>query len=430
MQLNELREDEKEFLMTEKIKIVQKVWGKEHWIVNREYAGKKMVLYKGKQCSLHFHKIKDETFYVIKGRVLMECMGERRIMLPGDSQLILPNAPHRFTGISEENAEIIEFSTHHYDELDTDNFRLVPSQALTREIIKNPAIYITGDRGYLGRALKQQLKQSGRLVCGSDIEFFDITNRKEFINELKSVKPRVIIHTAALSDWLACETYPEMAHKINVNATQTVANYCQTEGIPLVYISTDFIFSGAKGNYVETAIPDPINVYGRTKAAAEDVVRKLDEHLIVRAGTYYGVSYFIDRPVFAHKLLRKLQGGEEYCVATDELSNPTLIQGIADVLDKLINGSLWGTWHLGGADKVSRFDFAHKIAKVFNLNAGLIRGSTIKQLNSDTRRPVDVSLSMAKLNTLGIYTHTLQSGLVKMKRDYAKRETLLMQELK
>ena len=78
-----------DFRCREMVRIIQKVWGEEHWIVNREYAGKKMVLYKGKQCSLHFHKKKDETFHVIKGKVLLECMGERRIMIPGDTQLIL-----------------------------------------------------------------------------------------------------------------------------------------------------------------------------------------------------------------------------------------------------------------------------------------------------------------------------------------------------
>lgn len=97
-----------------KHKIVQKVWGQEEWIVNKDYCGKKLVLKKGYRCSMHYHKKKDETFYIIKGKVLMETNGDKRIMLPGDSIHINPNLKHRFTGL--EDSEIIEFSTHHEDE--------------------------------------------------------------------------------------------------------------------------------------------------------------------------------------------------------------------------------------------------------------------------------------------------------------------------
>ena len=101
-----------------KYKEVQKVWGKEIWIVNREYCGKKLILNKGFRCSMHYHKNKDETFYILKGRVLMETDNKKQIMLPGDSILITPNMKHRFTGL--EDSEIIEFSTHHED---SDSYR-------------------------------------------------------------------------------------------------------------------------------------------------------------------------------------------------------------------------------------------------------------------------------------------------------------------
>ncbi len=100
------------------MKIVQKVWGEEHWIINSDkYCGKKLVLKKGFRCSVHHHKIKDETFYIQSGKVLMELgedVKEKKIMLPGDTINITPNTWHRFTGL--EDSEIIEFSTHHEDE--------------------------------------------------------------------------------------------------------------------------------------------------------------------------------------------------------------------------------------------------------------------------------------------------------------------------
>ena len=110
--------------MTEpnEIPIYPKEWGAEHWIVNREYCGKKLVLKKGYRCSVHRHKIKDETFYVIKGRILMEVNERQRVLMPGDKQHIAVGEAHRFTGL--ENSEMIEFSTHHRED---DSYRDVPS---------------------------------------------------------------------------------------------------------------------------------------------------------------------------------------------------------------------------------------------------------------------------------------------------------------
>ncbi|MBW2989717.1 cupin domain-containing protein [Candidatus Woesearchaeota archaeon] len=99
-------------------KEVPKVWGKETWIANYDYCGKKLTLNKGFRCSMHHHKNKDETFYITKGKVLMEVKGQKKVMLPGDSIRILPYAKHRFTGL--EDSEIIEFSTHHED---SDSYR-------------------------------------------------------------------------------------------------------------------------------------------------------------------------------------------------------------------------------------------------------------------------------------------------------------------
>ncbi len=99
-------------------KIVNKIWGYEEWIVNRDYCGKRLVLKKGYRCSIHLHKNKDETFYVTKGKVLIELNNEKKILTPGDSILVKPGMKHRFTGL--DDSEIIEFSTHHED---SDSYR-------------------------------------------------------------------------------------------------------------------------------------------------------------------------------------------------------------------------------------------------------------------------------------------------------------------
>lgn len=104
------------------IEIHPKVWGEEHWIVNTVYCGKKLILRKGFRCSIHWHKIKDEVFYVATGCVLMEVNGKSTVLLPGDKQHIAIGVRHRFTGL--EDSEIFEFSTQHIEE---DSYRDVPS---------------------------------------------------------------------------------------------------------------------------------------------------------------------------------------------------------------------------------------------------------------------------------------------------------------
>jgi mannose-6-phosphate isomerase-like protein (cupin superfamily) len=115
--------------------IHEKVWGSEEWIVNNyAYCGKFLHLKKGKRCSLHYHKNKNETFYVLRGKVLMEVDGKEKIMKKGDIQHITPLTKHRFSGLKD--SVIIEFSTHHEE---SDSYRVegqlsadVPNEIMKR----------------------------------------------------------------------------------------------------------------------------------------------------------------------------------------------------------------------------------------------------------------------------------------------------------
>ena len=101
-------------------KQVKKIWGSEEWIVNTpEYCGKILTLKRGFRCSMHYHKNKDETFFLIDGRILLEYGSEQRVMIPGESQRIEPEVLHRFTGL--DDSRIVEFSTHHEE---SDSYRV------------------------------------------------------------------------------------------------------------------------------------------------------------------------------------------------------------------------------------------------------------------------------------------------------------------
>ena len=113
------------------IEIYPKVWGEEHWIVNKEYCGKKLILKKGHRCSIHWHEIKDEVFYIISGLVLMEVNSDIIVLRPGMRQYIKPRDKHRFTGLLD--SEIMEFSTTHMEE---DSYRDEPSGKVPEDEFK------------------------------------------------------------------------------------------------------------------------------------------------------------------------------------------------------------------------------------------------------------------------------------------------------
>jgi dTDP-4-dehydrorhamnose reductase len=397
------------------MRIVKKEWGEEHWIVNREYAGKKMVLYKNHRCSLHYHKIKDETFYVIKGCVLLELNDKIKILKLGDSILIKPNDKHRFTGLEE--SEIIEFSTHHYDEDDRDNYRLEFSGKVTAnellKIIPLKKIYITGSKGYLGEKLMEVL-QSEYIVKGSDKEI-DITS-DNIKREIETFSPDILINAAAYADYKECEKNPALAEKINIRGVENLAEICLNNTIKFVQISTDFVFDGKKGYYKEEDGPNPINVYGRTKAEAEKkLLSNIKDLLIIRTSTFYGFNINNKRPVFVNKVIDQLSNEKKYPVAADEISTPTLIDDLAEAIASLIKKEKNGVWNIAGKETVCRYNLALKVAHVFNLNKDLIIPSTVKELGLENVRPKNCSLDTTKLSQEGIMMHSIIEGLKIMK---------------
>jgi len=120
------------------IKVVKKIWGEEHWISNGEYCGKLLRLNRMFQCSIHHHKVKTETFFVIKGQVLLELGDNAYMLLPGCAIDVLPGEDHRFSGL--EYSEMLEFSTHHEE---GDSYRTTQSRKITDIAALNAIIHKT-----------------------------------------------------------------------------------------------------------------------------------------------------------------------------------------------------------------------------------------------------------------------------------------------
>src|SRR3989338_1141605 len=152
-------------------------------------------------------------------------------------------------------------------------------------------LLVTGGSGLLGAAIVYELHKYFEVYAtyhnnqitskhASCIKL-DLTNKDEAERLIEKIKPDIIIHTAAMTDVDLCELKPELAKKINVGATEHIANACKKEGIKLVHISTDYVFDGEKGNYKESDRMNPVDIYAKTKAEAEGLVKCVKAALII-----------------------------------------------------------------------------------------------------------------------------------------------------
>ena len=198
-----------------------------------------------------------------------------------------------------------------------------------------------------------------------DLPEVDITRPDLLFPAIEAAAPDLIIHCAAYTDVDGCARDPTRAYHINALGTQLVTQACRTHGIPLVHISTNEVFAGDNpAGYTEWMPLNPINPYGRSKAAAEVIVRNtLPRHFIVRTAWLYAPA----GRNFIHAILRLARERGQLRVVTDEVGNPTYAPDLAQAIHQLIRSSHYGTYHLVNAGACSRWAFANQILD----NAGL-----------------------------------------------------------
>ena len=217
-------------------------------------------------------------------------------------------------------------------------------------------IVVTGAEGQLGRSLQQAL--SGNDLFLVDLPEHDVTERR-IAGTIAESQPDLVIHAAAMTDVDGCERDPDLAFKINAVGTRNVADACRLCDAALLYVSTDFVFDGTKGEpYLELDEPNPVCVYGRSKLAGELLVRELlTRCYIVRTAWLYGKG----GRNFVTKILELAAHRDELSVVTTEVGSPTYAPDLAAAIARLIEYPLYGTYHLVNEGSCSRFEFAEKI---------------------------------------------------------------------
>ena len=266
-------------------------------------------------------------------------------------------------------------------------------------------IVITGAEGQLGKSLQDVL--IGHEILPVDLPEHDIT-RLDIITTIAAFQPDVVIHAGALTDVDACELDPDSAYRVNALGTRNVAVACQRCDAPMVYISTDYVFDGAKGEpYLEFEEPSPINVYGRSKLAGERLVRDLlSRFYIVRTAWLYAQG----GNNFVAKILSLARERDELSVVTTEVGSPTYAPDLAEAIVRLIEYPLYGIYHLVNEGSCSRYEFASKILELAGKNGFPLHPA--RTYDRPTRVPANASLrNFCAATQLGIRLRPWEEAL-------------------
>ncbi len=232
-------------------------------------------------------------------------------------------------------------------------------------------ILVTGAAGMLSAEVIPELKKRNYKVIGidifqrlPDIQKLDIVSFSEVVELIEKKKPDFIFHLAAETNVDLCEKDPDHAFKVNTLGTENIALACQRFDIPLLYISTGGVFPGDKATaYDEFDVPNPANVYGKSKLEGESIIKNLlTKYFIVRAGWMVG-GWEIDKK-FVFKIIQQIKDGKkELRAVSDKFGCPTFTKDFAKNLLPLLDTERYGLYHMANKGECSRFDIAEKIVE-------------------------------------------------------------------
>ncbi|MBL4766385.1 MAG: SDR family oxidoreductase [Rhodobacteraceae bacterium] len=229
--------------------------------------------------------------------------------------------------------------------------------------------------------------------------FVDLSSPDGISRALDEMEPLLVVHAAGLTNVEACEKDPELATRTNVHIARDLAGACAARGTKMVSISTDHLFDGSTSFLDENAQVSPLNVYGRTKADGEKAALDANGSTVVVRTNFFcwGPRY---RPSFSDMIIGNLRAGTEVSLFTDVFFTPILAQNLIDIVHRLVDRSAAGIFNIVGDERLSKFAFGKKVAAQFMLDDTLIRESQLSERTNLVQRPLDMSLSNAKVRNL------------------------------
>jgi dTDP-4-dehydrorhamnose reductase len=266
-------------------------------------------------------------------------------------------------------------------------------------------ILITGGSGLLALNWACCMRASHEVILaqhtrkihlrGTRCVSLDLASAAALARDLESLRPDLVVHTAGLASVDLCEQHPDQAMNLNATLAANVASACRQLDIKLVHISTDHLFPGDKAFSTESDAPSPLNVYARTKLLAEQsVAREHPGAVIVRTNFFgWGHQY---RQSLSDWILATLRSGQVISMYEDVYFSPLLADRLAQAVHLLVARGISGIYNVSGDDRLSKHDFALRLARLFGLPETLIRRTRIASAASRAVRPLDMSLDNGK----------------------------------
>lgn len=289
-------------------------------------------------------------------------------------------------------------------------------------------ILVLGSSGFVGSFTYTYLKKHYNVIGVSRYKSYftdeqcDITKLEDIKNIIKKFKPNIVIHCIKLSAGVDYyETHKEEAYNVDIIGTNNIVE-CIKKYIPnskVIYISSDYVYDGTKGNYTEKDKENPINYYGILKLKAEKIIQSLDNHLILRPTVIFG--FHPNGKNFFMQLLENQRNKKVMKVPMDQISNPTYIKLLIKIIMRSIEKDLRGIYIATGPESIDRYNFALKLAQHFNFEKNLLVGVKTIELNQSARRPLNCSTIPDKIQrNLNYNFPSLEECIIDLKNEVKK----------
>ncbi|MBI2664073.1 SDR family oxidoreductase [Candidatus Woesearchaeota archaeon] len=284
-------------------------------------------------------------------------------------------------------------------------------------------ILVTGGSGVVGSFLAKHLAADNKVTAahltapaGSNSIQLDLTNHEKTLEAVNKINPDVIVHAAGIKDVKLCEQNPELARQKNVVTTANLAEAASQNNSFLIYVSSDYVFEGSEGMYREDSPANPWTAYGRTKLQGEQAVKKLCRRYAVCRTSGIYCSHPDNIFTFIYD---KLKNNEADSYFTDVYNSATNLSNFADMISRVIELNKTDAYHLAGSERISRCEFAVKIADTFKRSRALVRPVELgEEKRRQQFRPRDLSLDISRSQKkLGIEFFSVSKGLEQIKNE-------------
>ena len=255
-------------------------------------------------------------------------------------------------------------------------------------------ILLCGSNGRLGGEIVYVGSLLNISIVAYNASQLDITSPNNIALIFAEIKPDIVINAAAYTNIEGAEANPELAYQINSDGPAFLARYCSCLDIPLIHVSTDYVFSGnKKAAYNEDDKTNPVNIYGKSKLKGEEaIISACNKYIIIRSSWLFGQK----GDNFVKTIIKKAIDGLPLSVVTNEIGCPTSTLGLANCILKIATqvyqGNLrWGIYHFCGFPEINRFQYATEIINVaktkYKLKTDSIKPLSIGKLNNKVKRP-------------------------------------------